>query len=215
MKRAVFAALAVAGVAIFVRYAPAGERDDRERRLQLVEASIPELQHALRTRLVSSERLVEAYQARIRAYNDAGPKLNAILHLSEVAVDQARFRDFERRLGFGFGPLFGIPILLKDNINTDDMPTTAGSVSLAGSIPPRDAFITRRLRDAGMIVLGKATLTEFANFIANGMPSGYSSLGGYGLNPYDPRPLPGGDGRPVLTPAARAPAPASRSPPTW
>jgi len=207
MKRAMFAALAVAGVAIFVRYAPAGERDDRERRLQLVEASIPELQGALRTRLVSSERLVEAYQARIKAYNDAGPKLNAILHLSELAVTQARFRDFERRLGFGFGPLFGIPILLKDNINTDDMPTTAGSVSLAGSIPPDDAFITRRLRDAGMIVLGKATLTEFANFIANGMPSGYSSLGGYGLNPYDPRPLPGGDGRPVLTPGGSSSGP--------
>jgi amidase len=80
------------------------------------------------------------------------------------------------------------------------MPTTAGSVSLAGSIPPADAFITERLRAAGAIILGKATLTEFANFITEGMPSGYSSLGGYGLNPYDPRPLPGGDGRPVLTP---------------
>jgi len=208
MTRAVFAALAVSGaLAIFVRYAPAEERDERARRLQLVESSIPELQQALRTRLVSSERLVEAYQARIRAYNDAGPKLNAIIHLSEVAVDQARLRDFERRLGFGFGPVFGLPILLKDNINTDDMPTTAGSVSLAGSIPPDDAFITRRLRDAGMIVLGKATLTEFANFIANGMPSGYSSLGGYGLNPYDPRPLPGGDGRPVLTPGGSSSGP--------
>jgi amidase len=94
--------------------------------------------------------------------------------------------------------LYGIPVLLKDNIDTHDMPTTAGSVALAGSIPPDDAFITTKLRDAGAIIMGKATLTEFANFIAIGMPTGYSSLGLYGFNPYDPRPLPGGDGRPVL-----------------
>ena len=87
------------------------------------------------------------------------------------------------------------------------MPTTAGSVALAGSIPPEDAFITKRLRRAGAIILGKGTLTEFANFIAIGMPSGYSSLGGYGLNPYDPRPLPGGDGRPVLTPGGSSSGP--------
>ena len=90
------------------------------------------------------------------------------------------------------------PVILKDNIDTFDMPTTAGSVALAGSIPPDNAFITRKLRDAGAIILGKGTLTEFANFIALGMPTGYSSLGGFGFNPYDPRPLPGGDGRPVL-----------------
>ena len=71
-------------------------------------------------------------------------------------------------------------------------------VALDGSLPPDDAFITRKLREAGAIILGKATLTEFANFIALGMPTGYSSLGGFGFNPYDPRPLPGGDGRPVL-----------------
>ncbi len=89
-------------------------------------------------------------------------------------------------------------MLLKDNIDTADMPTTAGSVALAGSIPPDDAFITQKLRAAGAIIIGKATLTEFANFIALAMPTGYSSLGLFGFNPYDPRPLPGGDGRPVL-----------------
>jgi amidase len=102
------------------------------------------------------------------------------------------------------GPLCGVPVVLKDNIDTFDMPTTAGSVALAGSIPPNDAFIARKLRRAGAVILGKATLTEFANFLTNGMPAGYSSLGGYGFNPYDPRPdpreLPFGDGRPVLTP---------------
>jgi amidase len=210
MKRATFVVV-VLGLGSFVEHAPADRRadrdDDQPRRLQLVEATVPELSRALETRLVSSEQLVEMYLARIAAYDDAGPTLNSFLHVSEDAVHDARIKDFERRHGLGAGPLFGIPILLKDNINTDDMPTTAGSVSLAGSIPPRDATITRRLRDAGAIVLGKATLTEFANFIAIGMPSGYSSLGGYGLNPYDPRPLPGGDGRPVLTPGGSSSGP--------
>jgi amidase len=96
-------------------------------------------------------------------------------------------------------------VLLKDNIDTANMPTTAGSPALAGSIPPDDAFITQKLRDAGAIILGKATLTEFANFISTNMPSGYSPLHDYGFNPYDPRPdprtiAPFNDGRPVLTP---------------
>jgi amidase len=207
MKRAGFSAFAGAvALAMFGGYAPAGDRDTGPR-LQLVEAGVPELQLALHSRRLSSERLVEAYLARIKAFDVAGPKLNAFLHVSEIADDEARLRDFERRLGLGFGPLFGIPVLLKDNINTEDMPTTAGSVALAGSIPPDDAFITRRLRAAGAIILGKATLTEFANFIANNMPSGYSSLGGYGLNPYDPRPLPDSDGRPVLTPGGSSSGP--------
>ena len=96
-------------------------------------------------------------------------------------------------------------MLLKDNVDTADMPTTAGSPSLAGSIPPNDAFITARLREAGAIILGKATLTEFANFMSTNNVSGYSDLGGQGYNPYDPRPdprtvAPFNDGRPVLTP---------------
>jgi amidase len=168
--------------------------------LQLVEATVPQLQLALRSRLITSEQLVTMYLDRIAAYDDAGPMLNAFIHLNADALDEARARDADRNRGLAHGLLFGIPVLLKDNIDTADMPTTAGSVSLAGSIPPDDAFIARRLREAGAIILGKATLTEFANFIAIGMPAGYSSLGGYGFNPYDPRPLPGGDGRPVLTP---------------
>jgi amidase len=205
MKRA-FLVVIVMAMAIFVRPAPADENRNGKRRLQLVEATIEELQDALRSRLVTSEQLVEMYLARIAAYDDAGPNLNSYIHVNEVAVDVARVRDFERRHGRR-GPLFGIPISLKDNINTDDMPTTAGSVALAGSIPPEDATITKKLRRAGAIILGKNTLTEFANFIAIGMPAGYSSLGGYGLNPFDPRPLPGGDGRPVLTPGGSSSGP--------
>jgi amidase len=170
------------------------------RSIQLVEAGVPELQLALRSRLITSEQLVQMYLNRIAAYDHAGPLLNSFIHINANALEEARARDRDRHRGRAHGPLFGIPVLLKDNIDTADMPTTAGSVALAGSIPPNDAFITEKLRAAGAIILGKATLTEFANFIAIGMPSGYSSLGGYGFNAYDPRPLPGSDGRPVLTP---------------
>lgn len=170
------------------------------RSIQLVEADVSELQLALRSRLITSEQLVQMYLNRIAAYDHAGPMLNSFIHINANALEEARARDRDRHRGRAHGPLFGIPVLLKDNIDTADMPTTAGSVALAGSIPPNDAFITAKLREAGAIILGKATLTEFANFIAIGMPSGYSSLGGYGFNAYDPRPLPGSDGRPVLTP---------------
>jgi amidase len=167
-------------------------------RLNLVEATVPDLLKALQTGLITSEQLVEMYLARIAAYDDAGPRLNAFLTVNANAVAEARALDAARHPGIARSPLYGIPVLLKDNVDTADMPTTAGSVALEGSIPPDDAFIARKLRAAGAIILGKATLTEFANFLTTGMPTGYSSLGGYGFNPYDPRELPGGDGRPVL-----------------
>jgi amidase len=167
-------------------------------RLNLVEATVADLQKALQTGLVTIEQLTEMYLARIDAYDDDGPGVNAFLHVNADAAAQAAELDALRHPGIARGPLYGIPVLLKDNIDTADMPTTAGSVALDGSIPPDDAFITKKLREAGAVILGKATLTEFANFIALGMPTGYSSLGLFGFNPYDPRPLPGGDGRPVL-----------------
>ena len=190
----------ILAIAAFVRPIPAQRPAAPPSSLQLVEASVQDLQLALKARLITSEQLVQMYLNRIAAYDHAGPLLNSFIHINANALDEARARDRDRNRGLGHGPLFGIPVLLKDNIDTADMPTTAGSVALAGSIPPNDAFITERLREAGAIILGKATLTEFANFIAIGMPSGYSSLGGYGFNAYDPRPLPASDGRPVLTP---------------
>ncbi len=131
------------------------------------------------------------------------PLINAYIHVNANADVEAAHIDARRHPGAVNGPLYGIPILLKDNIDTADMPTTAGSVALAGSIPPDDAFIVQKLRQAGAIILGKATLTEYANFLAIGMPTGYSSLGGFGLNLYDPRvdpriTPPFNDGRPVL-----------------
>jgi amidase len=197
MKRAPFVLL---GVALLAWPAAAAPPFGVPKSLQLVEATVLELQQSLKAHLITSEQLVQMYLYRIAAYDDAGPRLNSFIHVNEEALNTASARDADRHRGRAHGPLFGIPVLLKDNINTEDMPTTAGSVALEGAVPPSDAFIARKLRNAGAIILGKATLTEFANFIAIGMPSGYSSLGGYGLNAYDPRPLPGGDGRPVLTP---------------
>src|SRR5262249_28284509 len=118
-------------------------------------------------------------------------------------------------------PLDGVPLILKDNVDTVDMPTTAGSNALHGSMPPNDAFIARKLRKAGAIILGKASLTEYANFLTNVMPAGYSSelrfflgggpLVGYGFNPFDPRLDPRGapfnDGRPVLSPGGSSSGP--------
>ncbi|HZF11329.1 MAG TPA: amidase family protein [Thermoanaerobaculia bacterium] len=195
---AVLAALASVSLARTVAATePAGGTAETAE-LQLVEATIPQLQQAMQSGLLTAEQLVRLYRARIAAFDQAGPKVNAFLYLNPNAEAAARQLDARRRPGFTPGPLYGIPVLLKDNVDAADMPTTAGSLALAGSLPPDDAFLTRRLREAGAILLGKATLTEFANFLAIGMPTGYSSLGGFGRNPYDPRPLPGGDGRPVL-----------------
>jgi len=176
--------------------APAPERPRVA--LELLEATLPELQHALRRGWVTSEELTRAYLERIATYDDGAPFLNGILAIDPSALANARQRDQERAQGLAHGPLFGIPVLLKDNIDVLGMPTTAGSLALAESYPPDDAFLVQRLREAGAIPLGKATLTEFANFLTTGMPAGYSSLGGYGLNPYDPRAL--ASGEPVLTP---------------
>jgi amidase len=200
MKRSILTLLIVAAVFTLAQ-APslvANPHGSGSARLDLVEATVDDLQKAIQTGLVTIEQLTEMYLARIAAYDDAGPGVNAYLHVNADAAAQASQLDALRHPGRARSPLYGIPVLLKDIIDTADMPTTAGSVALNGSIPPDDAFITRKLRNAGAVIIGKATLTEFANFIALGMPTGYSSLGLFGFNPYDPRPLPGGDGRPVL-----------------
>lgn len=192
-----------AGAALLIHFTTPSVSADKgglgSARFHLVEATVPQMLKAMQTRLITAEQLVGMYLARIAAYDDAGPAVNAFIHVNADALEEARQNDIHRRPGLPRRSLEGIPVALKDIIDTADMPTTGGSLSLEGSIPPDDAFITRKLREAGAIIIGKATLTEFANFIAIGMPAGYSSLGLYGFNPYDPRPLPGGDGRPVLT----------------
>jgi amidase len=173
----------------------------------VVEATIPQIQDAVRRRQITYEQLVRQYLKRIETYDKSGPKLNAIRHLNPKAIEIARDRDRHRAGRHGL--LYGIPVLLKDNIDTADEPTTAGSVALANSTPPRDAFITRKLREAGAVIIGKANLTEFANYLANDMPAGYSSLGGYVLNPYNPTLAANGDGRPELSPGGSSAGPGS------
>ena len=168
-------------------------------RLTVVEASITDLQRALQQRRVTSRDLVQQYLTRIALYED---RLNAIIYVNPRALDEADERDRERAAGRLRGPLHGIPIALKDNIQTRDMPTTGGALAFAGLMPPYDATVARNLRDAGAIIIAKTQLTELANWVTVGMPANYNSLNGYGMNPYDPRrdPRDGlADGRPVLT----------------
>lgn len=152
-----------------------------------LEATIPELQAAMEAGELTAVGLVDFYMARIAAYEDAGPKLNAFIVVNPAARDQAAALDAERAASGPRGPLHGIPVVLKDNINTADMQTTAGSQALAGFIPSEDAFQVRKLREAGAIILGKTNMEEFAN--------GYralSTLGGQTLSPYDLSRDPGG-----------------------
>lgn len=167
---------------------------------RLEDATVTDINEVFDAGALSSERLTQLYLNRIDAYDNNEPNINSILTINPDALETAAALDQERQTTGPRSPLHGIPVILKDNIDTSDLPTTAGSLALEGSIPPDDAFITNQLRDAGAVILGKANLTEFANFLADGMPAGYSSLGGYVYNPYNPGPLPGGDGRPVLSP---------------
>jgi amidase len=211
---------ATALVTIGVRLNAHNRHDTR--RFDLVEATIASIQQAFDDGVISPEQLVRMYLNRIAVYDgrQTATHLNSYIAVNDDAVPEVKHG--KKGHGHGHrgdkdGVLSGIPVILKDNIDTEDMPTTAGSLALQGSFPRSDAFVTRKLRDAGAIVIGKATMTEFANFLTNGMPAGYSSLGGYGYNPYDPRPDPRpeldalgrrfNDGRPVLTPGGSSSGP--------
>ena len=112
---------------------------------------------------LTSEKLVQLCIARIQAFDRAGPKLHAVISLNPKALEIARALDVERKAGKVRGPLHGIPVVLKDNYNTMDMPTTGGSVLLEGSVPKADAYMVKRLRDAGAIILAKVNMSEFAS----------------------------------------------------
>ena len=152
---------------------------------ELEDVSIAELRAGMASGKYTSGGLVEAYVGRIKALDRQGPALHAVLEINPDAEKIAGELDAERRSKGPRGPLHGIPILLKDNIDTADrMTTTAGSLALEGSIPPRDAFLARKLRDAGAVLLGKANLSEWANFRGNRSSSGWSGRGGQARNPY-------------------------------
>ncbi|MGQ0535217.1 MAG: amidase family protein [Methanobacteriota archaeon] len=152
--------------------------------LDLHHVTIPELARALAEGRTTSVRLVEAYVRRIGAYDTGGPAVNSVREVSATALAQAAALDAERAAGRIRGPLHGIPILLKDNVGTVDEPTTAGSIALETNVPPVDATLTARLRESGAVILGKAELSEFANWVSLNMPNGYSSLGGQVVNAY-------------------------------
>ena len=145
----------------------------------LEEATIADISAAFDVGALSCTTLTQLYLDRIAAYDDAGPRLNSIITVNPRALEVARQLDEERAASGPRGPLHCIPVLLKDNIDTADMPTTNGSVILEDAVPPDDAFITRRLREAGALILGKASLGEFAG------GNSYNSVDGRTLNPYN------------------------------
>ena len=152
---------------------------------ELEEITIAELRSALDGGRTSVRELVDMYLARIDAIDRQGPKLNSIMEINPEAQAIADALDEELRQQGPRGPLHGIPVLLKDNIDTaDQMLTTAGSLALTQSRPQRDATVVERLRDAGAVILGKTTLSEWANFRGFQSSSGWSGRGGQCLNPY-------------------------------
>lgn len=151
----------------------------------MIDASLSQQSAAMVAGELTSRSLVQSYLDRIEAIDRAGPKVNAVLELNPQAMEIAAARDSERRQGRVRGPLHGIPILLKDNIETHDrMPTTCGSMALEGYRARKDAFLVRRLRAAGAVILGKANLSEWANFRGRRSTSGWSSRGGLTRNPH-------------------------------
>lgn len=152
---------------------------------ELNEITISELQDKMAKGEYSSEKITQLYLLRIAAIDKKGPALNAVIELNPDALAIAKAMDEERKAGKIRGPLHGIPVLIKDNIDTaDKMMTTAGSLALVGHIAAKDAFIVKKLREAGAVLLGKTNLSEWANFRSNKSCSGWSSRGGQTKNPY-------------------------------
>src|SRR6266404_8513123 len=167
----------------------------------VVEATIPEMRAAMEQKRLTSRELVTQYLIRIATYED---KLHAAITVNPRALEEADARDRERAQGKIRGPLHGIPVALKDNIHTTDMRTTGGALAFENLVPPYEATITKNLKEAGAIIIAKTGMTELANWVAGAptpMPGNYNAVGGFGLNPYDPRRDPReatADGRPVL-----------------
>ena len=156
-------------------------------RFDVAEKSVGELRAAMAAGSATATDLVSGYLARIEAYDQRGPTLNAMIAINPRALEEAARLDAERAAGSLRGPLHGIPVVVKDNYDTADMPTTAGTIGLATSLPPDDATQVRRLREAGALILGKTNMHELARGITT-----VASFGGQTRNPYDPERNPGG-----------------------
>jgi amidase len=176
---------ALVGVALVLTIEPTARQQTSTARFDLEETTIADLQQRMQSGRESARSIAQKYLARIDAIDRSGPTLRSIIELNPDALAIADERDAERKNGRVRGPMHGIPVLLKDNIATADrMMTTAGSLALAGSKPPKDAFIVSKLREAGAVVLGKTNLSEWANFRSSHSTSGWSGRGGLARNPY-------------------------------
>ena len=166
--------------------------------VDLSNATIAEINAAFDHGTLSSEKLVKMYLKRIEAYDKQGPAINAVITLNPKALETAKALDKERKAKGPRSPIHGIPVILKDNYNTFDLPTTAGSQLLAGSLPPDDAYVVKKLREAGAVILAKVNLSEFAGsggsvsgatdpevLKAGAVPNGFSSMGLQTRNPHD------------------------------
>lgn len=174
--------------------------DAQRPRFSVVEASIPDMQKAMKQHRITSREIVQQYLLRIATYDS---KLHATITVNPNALKEAEQLDRERAQGKIRGPLHGIPIALKDIIHTTNMPTTGGALAFDGFIPPYEATLTKNLRDAGAIIIAKTSLTELANWVAGAptpMPTNYNAISGHGMNPYDGRrdPRESADGRSAL-----------------
>src|SRR5262249_36465954 len=151
----------------------------------LDEITIDELQARMKAGKLTARLIAERYLARIKEIDKAGPAINSVIEVNPDALSIADALDKERKEKGPRGPLHGVPVLLKDNIDTaDKMATTAGSLALVRSKPPKDSFLAKRLREAGALILGKTNLSEWANIRSSSSTSGWSGRGGLTKNPY-------------------------------
>src|SRR5579864_4852624 len=165
--------------------APAPESAPEVKPFELAEITITELQEGMKSGRFTSRSLVEKYTARIEELDKHGPAVNSILEMNPDAESIAASLDAERKAKGPRGPLHGVPVLIKDNIDTADrMMTTAGSLALVGSKPAKDSFVAQKLRGAGAVILGKTNLSEWANIRSSHSTSGWSGRGGLTRNPY-------------------------------
>ena len=152
--------------------------------IDVVDLSVAEAQRRMTTGTLTSRALTQAYLERIAAIDDSGPQLNAVIDINPGALKEAEARDAERKARKSRGPLHGIPVLIKDNIDVAGMINSAGSLAFADNRPASDAFVIRHLRDAGVVILGRTNLSEWANFRSTRSTSGWSSRGGQTKNPH-------------------------------
>src|SRR5262245_15070462 len=179
MSRSLILSVSLAFLGALGIQAPREPRASSTPAFTVVEATIPQMQAALKDGRITSRRLVELYLQRIATYEH---RLHAVIAINPEALAEADARDSARAQGLARGPLFGIPIALKDNIQTTNVPTTGGALVFEGFVPPYEATVTRNLRDAGAIIVAKTGMTELANWVAGAptpMPGNYNAIGGY------------------------------------